>query len=231
MERALAQSASSPVAIRAKIATVFGLTMMMQGDQQTAGHWFHESLVLTRGLGDSLGATQALGGLGLVAAAEQNYDQATAHYNEALAVSSSIDDPRLSAIMTGSTLANLGIATRLQGRLEAAATIHEAALAKYREAGHVRGEAQSLLDLGEVAREQHDLARAFEHQRAGMLLAWEHNELHVIVAALEAVARTALLADRTTTATRLLAAAQHLRDQTGISWWYLVVVCIHPCQV
>jgi non-specific serine/threonine protein kinase len=76
-----------------------------------------------------------------------------------------------------------------------------------------------LLDLAEVAREQGDLARATAYQRQSLRLAWEYGEMRLIVEALEAAARTAVVADRGLAAARLFAAAERCRDLTGIGRW------------
>ena len=216
-ERALADSGSTPAAVRARIALAFGLTLLMHGEHRRAEHWQQESLALARGAGDTLGTTQALIGLGIAATFEQEYDRATAHFEEAFALAPSVDDPRLATSLASAALANLGIAARGQGRLAAAAAAHEAALVGQREMGFVRAEAQSLLDLGDVALELGDLARAFASYRAGMLLAWEHGEIRVVVEALEGFAGTAALANHTVAATRLSAAAERQRELTGIT--------------
>ncbi len=219
LERALTEGNSTPAAVRARIATAFGLTVLMQGEHQVAGHWLRESLELSRGSGDPLLATQSLVGLGLVAAAEEDYDRAIAHYEDALALSASIEDSRAAMVLAGSALANLGVAARYQGRLAMAVTAHEAALAKQRDAGNVRGEALCLLDLGELARVQGDFVRALAHGRAALRLAWDHGELHPVVWAIKFVAGTAVLVDRAAAATRLLAAGERLSKQTGFGWW------------
>jgi DNA-binding CsgD family transcriptional regulator len=152
----------------------------------------------------------------VAATAEQEYDRATAHFEEALALAPSVDDPRSATALASAALANHGVAARGQGRLAAAAADHEAALAGQREVGFVRAEAQSLLDLGEVARERGDLPRAIASQREGLMLAWEHGETRVVVEALEGIASTAVQAERAATAARLFAAAERLRELTGL---------------
>jgi non-specific serine/threonine protein kinase len=219
LEQALTHPGPVPVAFRTRIASAFGLTMLVQGDPKLAGRWLSESVVLTRGARDPLGATQALLGLGLVATAEQEYDRATAHFEDAISEAQGMDDPRLVMTLTGAALANLGAAALSQGRLVAAAAYHEEALVRQREVGHVRGEAQSLLDLGEIAREQRDFPRAFAHEQQGLLLAWENSETRIIVEALEVLGCTAVAADRAVAATRLFGAVERLRDLTGIARW------------
>jgi non-specific serine/threonine protein kinase len=218
LERALTDGAPAPAAVRARSATVFGLVLLMQGDHRAAGRWLNESLALSRQMGDPLGETQALVGLGLTVTAEQEYDRATAHYEDALVRSASIDDPRAAASLAGSALANLGVVARFQGRLATAAKAHVAALAKHREARYVRGEALSSLGVAAVAREQGDLVQAFAFAREALRLAWDHDELHAIIEALELVADTAVRGDEAA-AIRLFAAAERLSEQTGIGWW------------
>ena len=160
LELALARETSAPT-VRAKVLFAYGMILLLLGDGQRAESFVRESYELAQSAGETVAAVQALVALGLIAHAEGAYDRATAPLEEALAQVQSMDDPRLAATLASGALANLGDAALTQNRLAAATIYYEEALAKQQATGYTRGEAQSWLDLSEVARKQGDLTRSF----------------------------------------------------------------------
>jgi predicted ATPase/DNA-binding CsgD family transcriptional regulator len=218
LELALARETMLPV-LRAKIAFAYGIVLLLLGDGARAEQFARESHELARSAGDTAGAVQALVGVGLIAHAGGAYDRATAALQEALAQAQTIDDPRLAATLASGALSNLGDSALIQNQLSEADVFYQAGLAKQQEAGYTRGEAQSWLDLSEVARKQGDLARAFARLREALLLAWRHGETRILLDALEASAIMAMLVDRPADAARLFAAADRQRATSGIARW------------
>jgi DNA-binding CsgD family transcriptional regulator len=161
--------------------------------------------------------------LGAVAIAELEYAEAALHFENALDLARSLPDARACAALESAAFANLGVAVLEQGRLAAAAVYYEEALVRQRELGHSRAAALSLLDLGEIARERRDLARALAYQRESIQLGWEFGDHRVVVEALESFACTAVQAGPTPEAIRLLAAADRSREVIGIVRWTVFV--------
>jgi DNA-binding CsgD family transcriptional regulator len=222
-ERALAYERDVAPAVRARIAIAFGVSLMMRGDTAPGRHWVAEALMLAQRTGDQVGETQALIVLGAVAIAELDYPEAALQFENALDLARALPDARTRAALESAAFANLGVAVLEQGRLAAAAVYYEEALVRQRELGHSRAAALSLLDLGEIARERREIARALAYQRESIQLGWEFGDHRVVVEALESLACTAVQAGPTPEAIRLLAAADRSRELLGIVRWTVFV--------
>jgi non-specific serine/threonine protein kinase len=219
MERALAHGNPAPDGVRARIAMVLGFITLARGDPQQAEHMIEESLGLANGASDPLATAQALVSRGILACAQGEYDHATIVLGDALLVARSLPDPILSTSVASAAVANLGIATRGQGDLAAAAAFHEEALTAQREVGYIRGAMLSLADLGDIARDQGDNARASAYYREGLELARTYGELRATVEALEGLAHAALVSGRALQAVRWFATVDRLRETAGIANW------------
>ncbi|CAA9562570.1 MAG: hypothetical protein AVDCRST_MAG19-1945 [uncultured Thermomicrobiales bacterium] len=217
LEGALPHVGRLPPTVRARLAIVLSLIMLVQGNHHDAARLAAEALALARSAGTPLEAAQALVARGVLAAAEGGYDRAVTHLEEALALARSLDDPRQATSVASAALANLGVAVHGQDWLAAAAAYHQEALAGQRAVGSVRGEILSLTDLGDVARDQRDATRAAAHYRQGLELASEYGEQRAIAAALEGMACAVADAGRPLAAARWFGAAERLREATGIA--------------
>jgi non-specific serine/threonine protein kinase len=218
-ERALAYEHDVAPAVRARIAIAFGVSLMMRGNTAQGRYWVAETLMIAQRTGNQVGETQALIVLGAVAVAELDYAEAALQFENALDLARALPDARTRAALESAAFANLGVAVLEQGRLAAAAVYYEEALVRQRELGHSRAAALSLLDLGEIARERRDIARALVYQRESIQLGWEFGDYRVVVEALESLACTAMQAGPTPEAIRLLAAADRSRELIGIVRW------------
>jgi DNA-binding CsgD family transcriptional regulator len=158
---------------------------------------------------------QALIVLGIAAIVEGRYDAATASLEEALALAGMLPDARQAASLSGAALANLGVTAHALGDLAGAERAKELALAACRAAGSLRGEVSAHIDLGDVARDRGDVARAMDWYREGLRLAWVYGEQRFMANSLEELAAIAAGGGRAETAVRLYAAAARLRERTG----------------
>jgi predicted ATPase/DNA-binding CsgD family transcriptional regulator len=219
LDLVVARGEETPAEARAKIVVVLGLIVLAQGDHHRAGQLATEGLALACAAGDALGATRARIVLGVLATARGEYPRATAHLKHAITLARSLDNPRWAASIASSALANLGVAAHGEGRLAAAAALHEEALVEQRAVGFVRGEMLSLVDLGDVARDLGDHTRASACYRAGLTLAREYGAQRTIAEALDGLACMAANAGQGLHAVRLFAAAERLRELAGITTW------------
>jgi DNA-binding CsgD family transcriptional regulator len=219
LERARQCGDGTPATVRVTTAVGLGMMALAQGDRSRAGEVFTDGLAIARTAGDALGSAQALVALGILACAQEDYDGATGRLTEALALARSLTDPRLAASVESAALANLGVAAHGQGQLATAARHHEEALARQRTVGYVRGELLSLLDLGDIARDQGERGRAAALYRDGLALAWAYGEQRAIAEALEGMACVAVAFGHAAPAVRWFAAAERLRQTTGIANW------------
>ena len=209
--------AAAPTPTQAKMAGLLSLMMVTRGDLAEADRLAVESHSLALAADDPVETTRALIARGAVAQVRGDYDLAAAHFWNALTVARNMVDPRQTTALASSALANLGTAVHGQGRLATAMAYHEEALAERRAAGNSWGETLSLVDLGNVARSQGDLDRATACYRDGLALAWDGDERRAIADALEGLAWAAAAAREALTATRWYAAAERLRETTGIT--------------
>ncbi len=77
----------------------------------------------------------------------------------------------------------------------------------------------SLTDLGDVARDQGNVSPASTYYRQGVVLASEYGEQRTIAEALEGMACVAAGSGQPLAAARWFAAAERLREATGIANW------------
>jgi len=216
LERALSRGEALPAAVRFELGILLGLTAMEQDELARARQVMSECLALARAADDAPGIVQAQIVLACLALIEGAYEQATTLLEEALACARSLPDPRLATWLANVALANLGVAALSLGRLAAAASFHEAALAGQRAGGDIWGELLSLVDLGDVALSQGDEERAAAYFREGLALAHTYGEQRAIADTLEGLGFAETI-PRPSYAVQLFAAAERLREATGIA--------------
>ncbi|MGH2549251.1 MAG: ATP-binding protein, partial [Thermomicrobiales bacterium] len=208
---------SLPDSVRITFALTYGLVLCIRGEFDPARHWLGPALDAATELDDTLHATQALIGLGLVSNAELAYDQSPVFFERAFALANSLNDSRLGTSLAATALANHGIAAQGRQCYEEATALYTQALATHRANGYSRGVAQSLLDLSAVACDQRDLTAAITHLREGLLVAWKLGEIRVVIEGLGHCAKIAILAEQPAIGVRLFAANDRLRTLTGIA--------------
>jgi non-specific serine/threonine protein kinase len=126
-----------------------------------------------------------------------------------------VPDTAIAAAITGTTLANLGVAAHGRGELDLASTRHEQALQVCRERGYTLGAIRSLRDLGDVERDRGDYVQSVSRYREAMELLDDQPDLRVVADALEGTALAAATWRRLAHAARLLGAAEKFRTQHG----------------
>jgi DNA-binding CsgD family transcriptional regulator len=130
-------------------------------------------------------------------------------------LAAAIPDPVIAASITGTALANLGIAAHVNGDLAAARARHEQALRLRREHGYTLGVIRSLRDLGDVARDQGAYADSIAFYRECLSLLGDSGDLRVVGDVLAGAALAAVAWEQPVRAARLLGAAASVRERFG----------------
>jgi non-specific serine/threonine protein kinase len=217
LERALSH-ADAAAADRAKAFVALGLIQIYQGAYREAETCLTEGLADCRALGDSLHAALALIGLGALAIMQGDQGRGTALLEEALTAAQGVADRRLAGILAGRVAINLAVAPRAHGQYALAAAHLDEALRLEREAGHTEGMILALGDLGNLARDQGDHARALALYREALALGQGHPGTRVVIEVIEAVGIMAAAAGQAERAARVLSAARAQRDRLGLRY-------------
>jgi tetratricopeptide (TPR) repeat protein len=142
-----------------------------QHDFAHAAQHFEQSIALQRALGETAGETQLLFNAALQARALGQYERATLLLEDAVAQQRARGDrASLSAGGLGLVLYGLGLMFREQGEFARAAMLFEECIDLHRALGDREGTAQSLLALGDIARDQGNVAltRTYSEQSLGV---------------------------------------------------------------
>ena len=217
LERALAHEGAA-AADRAKALVALGVIQIYQGANREAEQSLIEGLAGCKALGDALHAALALIGLSGLAIMQGNFDLGTALLEEAHAATQTIADRRLAGILAGRVSINRAVAPRAQGQYPLAAEHLEAALRLEREAGYIEGMILALGDLGNLARDQDDYARALALYREALELSRSHPGTRLVTEVVEAVGIMEASVRQTERAARLLGAAEAQRDRLGLRY-------------
>jgi predicted ATPase/DNA-binding SARP family transcriptional activator len=191
-----------------------GSAVQQQGDHRAARLLHEESLTLWRVQGDVHGIAGALNQLACIARDDQNdYALASLLLEESLALRRSLNDVRGIAI----SLNNQGLVAYFQGDYPLARTLLEESLALRRSLGDTRGIANSLGNLGRVAVGSGDHMMGHALIQQSLPLRRDQGDRRGIVECLEGLAMVAALKQEPDRATRLLGAAEALREAIGFS--------------
>jgi predicted ATPase/DNA-binding CsgD family transcriptional regulator len=217
LERALAQG-DVLEADRAKALVALGMIQVFQGANEEAETCLAEGLVECRASGDALHAALALIGLGTLAIMQGDHSGGTALLEEALSAAQGIADRRLAGIVAGWVSINLAVAPRAIGQYALATAHLEEALRLEREAGCTEGMILALGDLGNLARDQDDYARALALYHEALELGRSHPGTRVVIEVIEAVGIMAATVGQAERAARVLSAARAQRDRLGLRY-------------
>ncbi|MCA9876943.1 MAG: tetratricopeptide repeat protein, partial [Thermomicrobiales bacterium] len=217
LERALRHDDVAP-ADRARGLVGLGLIQVYQGANQEAAVTLGAGLAACQAVGDALNASDALIALGGLAIMQGDRERGTALLEDARAMAQHIPDQRLAAISTGWVCINLAVAPRASGEYALASAYLEEALRLEREAGFTDGIILALGDLGNVARDQGDTARAQSRYLAALELGAGQPGTREITEIIEAVGLLAATAGRAAHAARLIGAAHAQRDRLGLRY-------------
>jgi non-specific serine/threonine protein kinase len=200
---------------RARLVVGVGERHMVQGQFAQADAVLAEGVALLRVLGDPFDLAMALISQGAALNYGGDVAAAAPSLQEALTLASAITDQTLRAAVAGRALANLSVSARGKGEFGLAATHGEAALDRFRGRGLELGEIRTLMDLGDIARDQGDHRRAVERYQAYLVLAGERSELRLVAAALAGIGSTAVFWGQERAALLLFGAAAAFGERTG----------------
>jgi predicted ATPase/DNA-binding CsgD family transcriptional regulator len=189
-----------------------GVVAQLRGDYDRAVALHEESLALFRSLGDERGVALSLLTLGSMAQWQGDLARATAHYEESLALFQALSDTRGIA----GVLSSLGTLASSRGDFVTADELYVECAVLFRELGDSRDIAACLSNQAGIARDRGDLKRAAALARESLALFHELGDHRGIVACLELIGNASAAQGQTERAIRLLAAAETLRETTGI---------------
>ncbi len=218
LERALEHVGNTPAVERAKGLVSLGMIEVHQGANHEAVAHLTEGVAGCRDQGDAFQVARGLHGLGAVAIARGDHAAGRAFLEESLAAARAVPDRRMAGILAGWGLMNLAVTSRAQGEHTLAAEQIEAALRLEREAGYTAGIIMALGDLGDLARERSDHARAMEHYREALELGRDNPGIRVVSDVIEGVAIVAIAGGDAERGTRLLGAAEAQRERIGLHY-------------
>jgi predicted ATPase/class 3 adenylate cyclase len=185
-----------------------GVVARYLGDYERASALHEESLDLRRALGDRRNVAAALSSLGVVAWHLGDYAGAAALFEEGLGLSRELGDRQNVA----ATLCSLGFVEYRLGRDARATELLRECLALSADLGDKVNTAAALCNLGFVATHQGDLVQAAAFQSESLSLYRTLGDWAGIADCLLGLAGIALAQRRADRATRLLAAAETLRE-------------------
>jgi non-specific serine/threonine protein kinase len=214
LKRALAHEGAA--ADRAKALVALGMIEIYQGMLGEAETSLTEGLAGCRDHGNSFNAARALVGLGGLATLEGDFDRGTALLEECLAVAQSMADCRLAEIMNGWAQINLAVIARAQGDHTLAGERLVEAFRRLRDAGDIAGTIMSLGDLGDLARDQGDHARALVLYREALRLGRERPGSLFVTYVIESVGVVAVAVGWAERGARLLGASEAMRELVGL---------------
>jgi len=216
LEQALARDGNTSPLLRRDAMYGLGLLAVAQGDAARAESCFGESLTVALAQGDPAGSAFGWIGHGVVAMQRGRFDQATTHFEEALATAQRLDDRVLACFCAGLTLSYLGALAYAQDALSLATSRFEAALLEQRAIDDRWGMGVSLVRLGYAARDRGDTARALAQFAEGLALFTELGDRRIIALALDGVAGLAIAWGQPERAAHLFGAAAALRESSGL---------------
>ncbi len=217
LEPLLADPDLGSAAERARGLAGLGYMLLYLGDHSRAESVFSEALALWRTQENPLQTAIALIGLeGAVNGVQRSQERESELLEEALALSRTLDDPRLAAFIASMVHATLGMAANSRGQYALAHDLHLKALALRREVNFTFGAYLSLEALGEVAMEQGDYPEAIRYYREGLALAAEHLNPDFIKDAMTNAAHIAIVWGQPERAARLLGAGNAPGDTVAI---------------
>ena len=189
-----------------------GVVAQLRGDDDRAVALHEESLALFRTLGDERGVALLLLTMGTMEQLQGDLARATAHYEESLTLFQALGDTRGIA----ACLSSLGNLASSRGDFVAADELYVEVAVLFRELGDTRDIAACLSNHAGIARDRGNLDRATALAQESLVLFHQLGDHRGIAACLELIGSTTA-AQRPERGTRLLAAAEILRETTGVN--------------
>ena len=212
LHEALIRGRSAAPELRARALHAAGSLATRQGDYEAAGSLFEESLAMWEELGDAAGSARSLLSLGTVAAEQGDQQRAIELSERAAQIYEESGDQRGHAL----AISNLGGIALERGEYAKAASLSEQAYGLFETLEDSEGMAFALVNQGFAAlsQEQHD--RAIEFLREALRRLAELEFRDVIGYCFEGLAAVLAFTERPEEATRLLGAAEALRESLGV---------------
>ncbi len=209
---ALVRGRNAPPELRARALHAAGSLATRQGDYESAGALFEESLALWEELDDAAGTARSLLSLGTVAAEQGDQERAIELSERAAELYSESDDNRGHAL----AISNLGGIALERGEYAKAATLSEQAYGLFETLEDSEGMAFALVNQGFAALSQGKHDRAVELLREALRRLAELEFKDVIGYCFEGLAAVLALTGRPEEASKLLGAAEALRESLGV---------------
>jgi predicted ATPase len=200
-----------PPQLRAELLEAAGVLARALGVPGLARGLTEQCLELRRQLGDEAGMATALKDVGNLYFDTGDFDSAGNHYEQALELWKKVEARRGIA----QALNNLGVVARMQDDPSRAIEYHEQSREVFRALGDEEGVARSLMNQGAATLEAGDAARAAELCRTSLRTWAELGNRWDITDCLEDLAAAVTAEGEAVTGTRLLGAAEALREESG----------------
>jgi len=193
----------------AEILNNIGFLYLESGEPAAALQQLQQALTLWEGIGDQRTLAATLNNIGGACYQLRDYAAALAHLQRSRDISASLNNqPVLAA-----TFRDIGDVLYAQGELVDAADSYEHALTHARAARHAGHEADALLGLSDVRREQGYLDHARQHADAAMAIALHSNAKNIVYKAHLALARVCERAGDATAALDHFRRFHHLKEE------------------
>ena len=213
LDEALARGASEAPEIRARALHAAASLATRQGDYERAAELSEQSLALWEELGDVSGTARSLLSLGTVAAEQGDHERATSLSERAAELYRESGEQRGHAL----AVSNLGGIALDHGDYAKAASLSAEAYKLFQTLEDSEGMALALVNQGFAALSEHEPERALVFLRKALLRLVELEFRDVIGYCFEGLAAVLSLTGQAGAATRLLGAAEALRDSLGVS--------------
>jgi non-specific serine/threonine protein kinase len=212
LDEAIAKGRNAPPELRARGLHAAGSLATRQGDYESAAALFDESLTISEELGDAAGTARSLLSLGTIAAEQGDQERAIELSQRAADLYEESDDRRGHAL----AISNLGGIALERGEYAKAAELSEQAFGLFETLEDSEGMAFALVNQGFAALSEHKHDRAVELLRQALRRLAELEFKDVIGYCFEGLAAVLGLTGRGEEASKLLGAAEALRESLGV---------------
>lgn len=215
LDRAVATSNLLPDVGRALLMVAFAELLMVKGRFAQAITVFVEAIPLMRVISGPLDLALALVSSGAALNYDGKYREGEDHLREALTLVRTLDAGRLAAAIAARALANLSVSARGCGDLDEATVRAEEAYRLCQENDLELAASRTLMDLGDIAKDRGDIARAVPIYLACIEHVGERGELRLVAGGLSGIASGAAAWGQDRSALLLFGAASALRERIG----------------
>ncbi len=201
---------------RAKALVALGMIEAYQGLYADAEATLLAGLAECRKARVPFYTARALVGLGGLETLRGNSARGAQYLEGSIAESRKVADHRLSGIIDGWALVNLGAIARKEGDRELAVSRLTDGFRRLRDAGDTSGMITALCDLGDIARDAEDHQRAMDLYREALILGHSHPGLPAATGVMESIAILAVSVGQMEIGARLLGASDESRTRIGL---------------